>query len=189
MPYRDLREFIDRLEREGELRRVKAQVDPELEIGAIMRKVFDKRGKAVLFENVRGHKIPLICGAMDTFKRYALGVECEPHPREILKKNLEAARNPIPPIIVDEAPCQEVVLTGPDVDLNQFPAPRWHIQDGGRYIGTLGVVIVKDPQTGVQNMGIYREQIQGRNRMGLQATQQVGVVLTKYRDRGGRCLW
>lgn len=184
MPYNDLRGFIDRLEKEGELVRVRAQVDPELEIGAIMRKVFDKRGKAVLFENLKGHSIPLICGAMDTFNRYALGVECEPHPRAILKKNLEGLRNPIPPIIVKEGPCQEVVLMGPDVDLEQFPAPIWHPLDGGRYIGTMAVVIVKDPQTGTRNMGIYREQIQGRNKMGIQSTQQVGVILRKYRDRG-----
>lgn len=184
MSYKDLREFIDRLDREGELVRVRAQVDPELEVGAIMRKVFDKRGKAILFENVKGHKIPLICGAMDTYKRYGLGVECESHPRAIIKKNLEAIQNPIPPIIVREAPCQEVVLMGPDVDLYQFPSPKWSFGDAGRYIGTLGVVIAKDPETGVRNMGIYREQIQGRDRMGIQSTQQMGIILTKYRDRG-----
>jgi UbiD family decarboxylase len=184
MPHRDLREFIARLEKEGELARVRAEVDPELEIGVIMRKVFDRRGKAVLFENVKGHDIPLISGAMDTFKRYALGIGCGPHPREILKKTLEAVRDSIPPVIVGEAPCQEIVLFGPDVDLDQLPAPRWHAEDGGRFVGTLGVVIVKDPDTGTRNMGIYREQIHGRNRMGLNATQQVGMILTKYRSRG-----
>ena len=184
MPYNDLREFIDRLEKEKELVRVRAQVDPDLEIGAIMRKVFDKRGKAILFENVKGHEMPLLCGAMDTYKRYGLGIGCQPHPREILKKNLAAMRNPIPPIMVEKAPCQEIVLTGPEVDLNVFPVPKWNLLDGGKYIGTLGLVMVKDPQTGWRNMGIYREQIHGRNTMGLLATQQVGVILTKYRDLG-----
>ncbi|MGD0237393.1 MAG: UbiD family decarboxylase, partial [Syntrophorhabdales bacterium] len=183
MPYNDLREFIDRLEKEGELVRVRAEVDPDLEIGAIVRKVFDKRGKAILFENIKGHQMPLICGAMDTFKRYALGVGSEPHPRAILKKNLEAVRKPIPPIMVDKAPCQEVVLTGDEVDLNRFPVPKWNSLDGGKYIGTLGLVIVKDPETGIRNVGMYREMIEGRNQMGLLATQQVGVILTKHRDR------
>ena len=84
MAYNDLKEFIDRLEKQGEFVRVRASVDPELEVGAIMRKVFDMRGKAILFENVKGHKIPLICGAMDTYKRYALGVDCEPHPLSLI---------------------------------------------------------------------------------------------------------
>lgn len=184
MPYNDLREFIDRLEKEGELVRVRAQVDPQLEIGVIMRKVFDNRGKAILFENVKGHSIPLLCGALDTFKRYALGVECPPHPREILKKNVQAVMNPIPPVIVKEGPCQEVVLMGPDVDLDHFPVPFWHPLDGGKYIGTLGVVIVKDPQTGLRNTGIYREQIEGRNKMGIQAIQQLGLIFSKYRSLG-----
>lgn len=184
MPYTDLREFIARLEKEGELVRVRAQVDPYLEIGAIMRKVFDRRGKAILFENVKGHQIPLICGAMDTYKRYALGVECEPHPRAIVQKTLQAIRNPIPPIIVGNAPCQEVVLTGAEVDLGKLPVPHWNFSDGGKYLGTLGVVIVKDPETGLRNMGIYREQIEGRNKMGLLTIQNLGIIMTKYRDRG-----
>lgn len=184
MAYKDLREFISRLEKEEELVRVRAQVDPNLEIGAIMRKVFDKRGKAIIFENVRGHQIPHICGAMDTYKRYALGVECEPNIRAILNKNLRAVRNPIPPVIVKEAPCQEVVLSAPNVDLYQFPTPKWNSEDGGKYIGTLGVVIAKDPETGFRNMGIYREQIHGTNKMGLQSTQQVGIILSKYQMRG-----
>lgn len=75
-------------------------------------------------------------------------------------------------------------MTGPEVDLYGFSTPRWNSQDGGKYIGTLGVVIVKDPETGLRNMGIYREQIQGRNKMGLQSTQQVGIILTKYWARG-----
>jgi len=124
VPYNDLRAFIDRLEKEGELVRVRAEVDSDLEVGAIMRNVFDKRGKAILFENVKGHRMPLICGAMDTFKRYALGVDCAPHPREILKKNVEAVRKPIPPTMIEKAPCQEVVLTGDEVDLNGFPSLR-----------------------------------------------------------------
>ncbi len=184
MPYRDLREFISLLEREGEITRVKAEVDPELELALIVRKVFDRRGKALLFENVKGHDIPLISGAVDTYKRYGLGIGAEPDPSSILDKTISSSRNPIPPVSVNEGPCQEVVNTGKKVDLNVLPVPKWHELDGGKFIGTLGLVIVKDPDTGARNMGIYRQQIHGKDRMGLLATQQVGLVLRKYRDRG-----
>src|SRR3990172_7095187 len=184
MPYRDLREFISLLEKEGEIVRVKAEVDPHLEVGTIMRKVFDKRGKGVLFENVKGHTIPLLSGVMDTYKRYALAIDCPSELRAILNKTLNAARNPILPQMVKKGPCQEKVLTGGQVDLSHIPVPYWHHLDGGPFIGTLGVVISKDPETGSRNCGVYREQILGKNKTGLLATQQVGVTLKKYRDRG-----
>src|SRR3990172_2178930 len=143
MPYRDLREFISLLEKEGEIVRVKAEVDPHLEVGTIMRKVFDKRGKGVLFENVKGHTIPLLSGVMDTYKRYGLAIDCPPDLRTILTKTVAAVGNPIPPQMVEKAPCQESVLVGGEVDLHRFPVPLWHHLDGGPFIGTLGVVITK----------------------------------------------
>ncbi|MEE8448580.1 MAG: UbiD family decarboxylase [Thermodesulfobacteriota bacterium] len=184
MPFQDLREFIDRLDKEGELARVKVEVDPKYEIGVIMRKVFDQRGKAVLFENVAGHHMPLLCGAMDTYNRYALGIGSPPEVRAILEKTVAAARHPLPPVLVNDAPCQERVLTGEEVNLYDFPVPLWHHLDPGPFIGTLGNVITKDPETGKHNAGIYRQQIQGKNKTGLLATQQVGVILQKYLDAG-----
>lgn len=184
MPYSDLREFLDKLDKEGELARVKAQVDPDYEVGTIMRRVFDQRGKAVLFENVRGHTIPILSGALDTYKRYALGIESEQHLKAIIEKCLAAMRNPIAPVVVKEGPCQDNVILGDEVDLSRFPVPLWHHLDCGRYIGTLGVVISRDPETGQRNMGIYRQQVQGKNKVGILATQQMGMVLRKWLDRG-----
>ena len=184
MPYRDLREFIARLEEENELRRVKVQVDPIFEVGTIIRKVFDCQGPALLFENVKGSNIPLVTGLLGTFKRYALGIESAPDLRSILKEALKAAKEPLVPRVIKEGPCQQNILQGSDVDLNIFPVPFWHSLDADRFVGTLGVVITRDPETGIRNMGIYRQQVQGRNVTGLLATQSIGRILNKYAARG-----
>ena len=153
MAYHDLREFLSQLEERNELARVKVEVDPEYEVGAIMRRVFDQRGKAILFENVKGHKIPLVSGALDTERRYGMAIGSNPEMRAILHKALEAAQNPIAPILVDSAPCQEVVLGPNELDVRILPAPRWHHLDPGRFVGTLGVVFLKDPETGTKKIG------------------------------------
>jgi UbiD family decarboxylase len=164
--------------------RVKEQVNWDLEVGAIMQKTCDTQGPALLFENVKGSPYPLFTGAMYTYRRYGLGIGVEGGLRPILRKGLHAMQNPIPPLRVASGPCQENVLTGKDIDLYRFPVPRWHEMDGGRYIGTLGVVVTRDPQTGERNMGIYRQQIMSRDTTGLLATQQVGTMFQKYRAMG-----
>lgn len=183
MPFRDLREFMAELEKRKLLHRVKKEVDWKLEAGAVMKRVFDTGGPAVVFENIKDSKIPLISGAMGTFERLALGIDCPNDLSTIYRKVLQASKNPIPPEIVRDGPCQENVKTGKDIDLWQFPTPQWHPLDSGRYIGTLGVVFAKDPETGKGNMGIYREQIHDRDKMGLLASQHMGTLLQKYRLR------
>ena len=184
MAYQDLRGFISSLEEEGLLRRVKEQVDWNLEVGAIMQKVFDARGPAILFENVKDSPHPLLSGAMCTYRRYALGVGSEGDLRSILSKALHAIDNPILPVRVERGSCQENVLTGKDIDLYRFPTPLWHELDGGRFIGTLGLVVTRDPDTGKRNVGIYRQQIIGKGETGLLATQQMGTMFQKYRALG-----
>ena len=184
MSYPDLRKFISRLDKEGELARVRVEVDPQGEIGAIMRRVLDRRGKAVLFENVKGCKIPLLCGAMAIYKRYGLALGFPQDIKSIMHKALAAAREPVQPVLVEEGPCQQQVFRDEEVDLFQIPAPVWHPLDGGPYLGTLGVVIVRDPETGVGNAAIYRHQLLGKNKLGLLASQHIGRVLAKYLERG-----
>ncbi len=75
MPYKDLREFIDRLKKEGELREIKAEVDPYLELGAVCRKVLNEKGPALLFKNVKGYPYPVFANMMGTRKRMALAME------------------------------------------------------------------------------------------------------------------
>ncbi len=181
MAHADLREFISALERAGELKRVKKEVDWRFEIGTIMRRVFDERGPALLFEKVKDSSLVLASGLMDTYKRYGIGIGLsEGNIKEIMTRVLEATTNPLKPRLLDRGPCQENIEMGDDIDITKFPVPYWHHLDGGRYIGTLGMVITKDPETGVRNMGIYRQQIHGKNKTGLLATQQVGIMLRKY---------
>jgi UbiD family decarboxylase len=88
------------------------------------------------------------------------------------------------PEIVKEGVCQEEVYTGDQVDVLKFPTPRWNRLDGARYIGTLGLVVNKDPETGVRNVGIYRLAIKGKNILGYNATQQTGLNLRKHEKMG-----
>ncbi len=184
MAYKDLREFLARLEKEGLLCRVSDPVDWNLELGAVMRKVFDTGGPAILFENVKDSPYSLISGAMYTYKRYGLAIGCEGDLRSILHKTHQAVENPIPPVTVNGGPCQENVHTGKDINLYDLPVPHWSEADGGRFIGTLGVIVTRDPDTGKRNVGIYRQQLFSKNEIGLLATQHIGVIFQKYQAMG-----
>lgn len=183
MAWNDLRQFLEELRGKGELKTVKRQVDGDLELGAIMRKVFDMRGPAVLFENVKGSNFPFVSGVMDTYPRYAMGIGAKPDPRSIVKRILEASEQPVEPQLVQDGPCKENLDKGKDVNLDKFPIPKWHRLDGGKYI-TLGTVITRDPFTGKRNVAVNRQQVFGKNRVGLHAVQQTGVLLNKYRSQG-----
>ena len=184
MAYDDLRQFLSRLEQEGLLARVKEQVDWDLEAGAIIHKNFEARGPAILFENIKGSRYPLLSGAMNTYRRCGLGIGADGTLRSVLRKTLDATRNPVSPVVVQSGACQENVIVGGDIDLNRFPVPRWHEMDGGRYVGTLGLVITADPVTGTRNVGIYRQQILDKATTGILATQQFGTMFQRYRAAG-----
>ncbi len=74
-------------------------------------------------------------------------------------------------------------MTGDDIDLYIFPTPKWHPKDGGRFIGTLGCIVTQDPDTGINNVAIFREMIEGKNKIGFNAEQHNGIHLRKFRDR------
>ncbi len=182
MKYKDLREFIGFLESRGELKRVRAQVSCELEIAEVCDRVVKMGGPALLFENVEGYDTPVLINMFGTERRmaWAMGVErlddladrvrdmlglMQGPPQGIMEK-LRALRQlgrmaSFQPKTVRDAPCQEVVLTGADVDLNAYPILKCWPLDAGRYI-TLPLVITRDPQTGTRNVGMYRIQIYDR---------------------------
>ncbi|MFH1821315.1 MAG: UbiD family decarboxylase, partial [Methanobacteriota archaeon] len=155
---------MDLLEREGELVRVKKEVDPKYEIAAYIRKTSDLQGPALLFEKVKGHKIPVVGGLYVTRKLARMAMEAANE--NVLQKFLRGIKNPIPTKLVSEASCQEVVLKGSDVDLLALPNPIYSEKDGGPYI-TVGVQISKDPDTRSKNAAIYRMQVKGKNRLGI----------------------
>lgn len=181
MAYTDFQDFLARLEREGELKRIKACVDPYLEITEIADRIMKMPGggPALLFENPKGSSVPLAINVFGSRKRMsmALGVNdiediaCEI--AEMLKPEvpaglLNAARELLPKLSVlakmpprhdkGDGRCQQVILTGDDIDLGKFPILHCWPQDGGRYI-TLPLVFTNDPNTGKRNVGMYRVQV------------------------------
>lgn len=192
MAYNDLRDWISTLEAEGELARVKAKVDWDLEIGGITQRVFDEEGPALLFENIKDHEETicrkLFTASLSTYPRIALalGLPKETHPREIIKMYMERIKQPVKPVVVDTGPVKENILHGEEVDLFQFPAPKWHDRDGGRYIGTFDGVVTKDPDTGWINIGLYRRMIHDRNHLGITVIhgQHIWRHFRKYRKMG-----
>ena len=176
MPAADLQTFVAELEQRGWLKRVTAAVDPELEITEIADRMVKSDGPALLFENVKGHQMPLLINTFASQQRMGLALGCSDFdeiaqrvqallkpemPTTImqkLKKLPELAKlGSLPPRIVKRGVCQEVVHTD-DADVTQLPVIKCWPQDGGRFI-TLGGVYTKDPETSERNIGMYRVQI------------------------------
>ncbi len=167
LPMVDLRQFLEVLEKEGELRRVKAPVDPKHEIGAVCKILNERRGSpAVLFENVKGSAIPVVGQLLASDKRVAMALGLSQE--NVFDETVKRATNPIPPRLVSEGPCQEVVMEGKDVDVTKLPLCTNNPNDGGPYI-TAGHVIIKDPEYGM-NLGIYRMMLMSKNEVSLRLT-------------------
>jgi len=176
--YKDLREFIEELEKRGLLRRIQTEVDCNLEITEITDRVSKMEGRknvALLFENVKGYDMPVLMNAFGSYERMALALGVEKlddigeEIREILKLPYISLQNKfsvvslIPmakkavnfPKYVKNAPCQEVVMEEPDLD--KIPILKCWPQDGGPFV-TLPLVFTKNPATGKRNVGMYRLQ-------------------------------
>jgi len=197
MPYSDLREWIDYLEGNGEVVRVKKEVDRDLEVGAITRRVYDLHEGAPLFENIKGFApgfrilgAPLGLSKNNRYARLAsvLDMPLESSWRELTEAYLRKRANPIEPNVVLEAPCHQNVMVGPDVDLDIFPVPFIHDEDGGRYIGTWHATITKDPDSEWVNYGMYRHQVFEKNKLGIPAIaiEHAGQHYLKQKARGKR---
>ncbi|WP_018936437.1 4-hydroxy-3-polyprenylbenzoate decarboxylase [Thioalkalivibrio sp. ALJ24] len=186
MQYKDLRDFIDGLEQRGELRRIQREVSPDLEMTEISDRVLRAGGPALLFENPSGSEIPVLANLFGTPERVALGMgeDSVEALREVgrllafLKqpdppKGLKAAWDQLPVFrkVLDMAPkkvrspdCQRHVLAGDDVDLGKLPVQTCWPGDAGPLI-TWGLVVTRGPEKSRQNLGIYRQQVIGRNRV------------------------
>ena len=170
MPYRDLREFLKKLEKEGEVLKIEAEVDLKYEVGAVCRLALDRggeeRNKALYFARVKGNPYPIVVNLLATRKRYCLALECAPD--EVHREWIRRTQKPIAPEIVKEGPCKEVVRVGKDVNLFQLPIPWWNSLDGGHYI-TFPCYISKDPETGIGNAGMYRTMVHDEKTLGILA--------------------
>lgn len=185
MKYRDLRDFIARLEGIGELRRIGVSVDPHLEVTEICDRTLKAEGPALLFEHPKGSSVPLLGNLFGTPRRVALGmgetsVESlrevgrllaslkEPEPPKGMRDALE--KMPLyrqvlnmAPKEVRNAPCQQEVLRGSEVDLGRYPIQTCWPGDAGPLI-TWPLVITRGPNKPRQNLGIYRQQVIDRNK-------------------------
>ncbi|MBF2080099.1 MAG: UbiD family decarboxylase [Synechococcales cyanobacterium T60_A2020_003] len=183
---RDLRAFLALLEQRGQLRRIKALVDPDLEVAEISNRMLQCGGPALLFENVSGSPHPIAVNVMGTVERICWAMNMEaPEELEELGKKLGMLQQPKPPKKISQAvefgkvlfdvvkakpmreffpPCQQVVIQGDDLDLTKIPMIRPYPGDAGKII-TLGLVITKDCETGIPNVGVYRLQLQSKTTM------------------------
>ena len=189
MRYTDLRDFILQLERLGELKRVRTEVDPHLEMTEICDRVLRAGGPAILFEKPKGHAMPVLANLFGTPRRVALGMGVsgddwqgalrevgkllsflkEPEPPKGLKdawEKLPAFRQVLnmSPKVLSSAPCQEVVKEGRDVDLAGLPVQHCWPGDVAPLI-TWGLVVTRGPHKTRQNLGIYRQQVLGPNKV------------------------
>ena len=169
----DLQGFLNLLEREKQLTRVRVEVDPEYEITEIATRVVKEQGPALLFEHVKGSNLPVAINFLGSHRRVELALGR--HPQEVgndLKRLMEAAMPPRPQKLIDEwrtigrvlaaspyhklkGPAQAVAETP---DLRRLPILKCWPKDAGRFI-TFGMVFTQDPDTGARNVGIYRMQV------------------------------
>lgn len=189
MALRDLRWFLDLLEREGELVRIRREVEPGDEVASIVWETNARRGPALLFEKVRGSAYPLVANVHGNYSRLslALGLPKGSTVRDLRDHYAAALRNkanwPVP-VMVKSGLCKEVILRGDDIDLLKFPIFRWHPGDGGPYI-TLNATITKDRDFG-RNVGMYRVQVFDKRTTGIMALlmQDIGIHLSLAQKRG-----
>src|SRR5438477_8125247 len=159
MPYQDFRQFLDVLRQQGELIDVERPIALS-DIGKAMKQSYQRQGPAIVFNNT-GTDFPLVCGVYSTRSKALLAFQSDE--KTILQKVLDGLDNPIPPVMVNgAAPCHEVLIEGDDIDITRFPIPTYSPKDGGTYI-TPGIVVSKDPETGIPDIGHYRFLILGKD--------------------------
>lgn len=157
----NLSDYLAELEKLGELQRISVEVDPKHEIGAICRKLNVIKGPAVLFEHVRGSKIPVVGQLLASNRRLAIAIDCAE--KDLFNESLKRSGNSAPPRLLSRGPCQEVVTYGKEVNLEELPLVTNNPCDGGPYI-TAGHVILKDSELGC-NLAIYRMMYHSKNEL------------------------
>ena len=194
--YKDLREFIELVDALGALRRIDG-ADSQFEIGGITEVAAGlPECPALLFDHIKGHGggFRVFSNATTNVQRAALALGLDPtlRPLDALKAWMEKRKGlqPLAPIVVNRAAFQENTQSGSEVDVTRFPAPVWHRHDGGPFIGSGSIVIMRDPDSGWINASIYRVQVHGRNKVTVQfdhGGRHGAIIARKYWDRGESC--
>ncbi|WP_180994407.1 UbiD family decarboxylase [Bacillus sp. Marseille-P3661] len=178
---KDLREWIEKVEQQNLLQRLTEQVDPNEEMTAITYMVANETpSPALLFENVKGYPDSRVLfnliGSSKERLALTLGISSDVSEMEMIHAIREKLKERIPPIEVEQAkaPIYENTLVGEDIHVHNFPAPKHWPLDGGNYIGTADIVITRDPETGILNVGTYRQMVHN--------DKEVGVMFSPGKD-------
>ncbi len=194
--YKDLREFIAEVKQYDHLKTIEG-ADWDLELGLITELSLKQADPPLLvFDHIKGYKAGyrVLSNMAATPRRVAmtLGMPREARGLDLVKlwrNKIKGDFKPVPPVEVNNAPVKQNVHTGADIDVWEFPVPRWHELDGGRYIGTGDMVIQKDPDTGWVNLGTYRAQALDASTVALHANlgHHGAEIARKYWSRGQNC--
>ncbi|MDP2644788.1 MAG: UbiD family decarboxylase [Desulfobacterales bacterium] len=194
--YNDLRGFIEEAQKISDCKKIEG-IDWDKEIGALVEATAElvPQPPMLLFDKIKDYPpgFRVLSLAFASYKRVALalGLPIDKNKLETLRlatAKIKSAR-PMPPREVDSSPVMENIMTGDDIDLFKFPAPRFHEKDGGRYLGTGDNLINADPDGGFINMGTYRMQIHDQKTLGLWMSpgQHGRLICMKYWEQGKSC--
>ncbi|OGP62762.1 MAG: hypothetical protein A2169_13145 [Deltaproteobacteria bacterium RBG_13_47_9] len=195
MGFKDLREFIELMDYLGELRRID-EADWDLEIGAITEVASSSpRCPMLLFDKIKGHKpgFRVVTNLLHTERRLAIALGESPDLRGVQlvrkwKDGMVKLTGGPPPVQVKDGPIRENLITGDDVNILELPSPKWHELDGGKYFAG-SVTIMRDPDEGWLNLGIYRLQVQDKSTLSLyiEPGKHGKLILQKYWGKGIHC--
>jgi UbiD family decarboxylase len=195
MPKQDLRTWIAEMEMAGQIQKVSG-AEREEEIGGILD-VYQRAigNKALLFDDIPGYPsgYRIVANVLTSVPRISMtiGLPAQTSPVDLVAfwRHYMREMKSIPPRTVAHGPVEENVQSGDAVDLHRIPTPRWHEKDGGYFIGTGCMVVMKDPDSGWINYGAYRVQVHGRNVASVHCTKgkHGNLIMRKYHERGEPC--
>ncbi|MFC1979921.1 UbiD family decarboxylase [Chloroflexota bacterium] len=189
---KDLREFLEKAKAQNDLKQIDG-VDYDLELGVIAELMAEKQGPALLFDNIKdypqGYRVATNIVNIKRRVAIAMGLPADTPGIELVKRWRQKDFTPIKPAEVKTGPVMENVITGNDVNILKFPAPRWHEHDGGRYMGTAHLAITKDPDEGYINFGVERMMVHDEKTLGLYISpgKHNRIIAEKYWSRGEIC--
>ena len=195
MGHKSLGEFIEAARGIGEVKNVHGAA-LEMEVGCLTELSAEQNGPMLLFDQFKGYPDDFRVASnvvRNSRRRYALamGLPVDAHAIEMVKQLRERRKRkePTPPVLVKNGPVLENILSGQDADIGKFPAPKWHSEDGGHYIGTGDIVIMRDPDTGWINFGTYRACVQGHNLISIWIIKHKRgrIIAEKYWAQGKAC--
>jgi UbiD family decarboxylase len=195
MSYKSIGDFIAAAQKLDDLKVIHG-ADLDLDVGCLTEIAYEQDGPMLLFDRFDGFPddFRVVTNVFrNSIRRYslALGFPTDAHPVDLVKMLRERRRvqKMIPPVEVSDGPVLQNSMKSSEVDVGTFPVPKWHADDGGRYIGTGDLVIVRDPETGWINFGTYRACVQGKDRVSLWINKHKHgrIIAEKYWSQGQAC--